>query len=173
MKVTIPMPRPPVLFLDFDGVMHAYGEPAFDENFQLLSSPSLFRWRPILEEILSPHTGVRIIVSSDWRRLFDDDNLVRLMGPALGPRFLGAVETFKDSRAAEIIAEATRRQLNIWLALDDHPSVVKASKKDKRFIACQPGLGLSSLDVQAQLRRPRAAQGLISPLPVPRTWIES
>lgn len=142
----------PVLFLDFDGVMHAYGEPALDENFQLLSNPNLFCWRPILEEILCPHAEVRIIVSSDWRRLFDDDNLARLLGPTLGPRFLGVVETFKDSRAAEILAEVTRRRLDKWLALDDHPSVVKASKKDKRFIACQPGLGLSSLDVQAQLR---------------------
>lgn len=142
----------PVLFLDFDGVMHAVGEPAFNENFQLLSNPSLFCWRPILEEILYPHTGVRIIVSSDWRRLFDDDNLARLLGPALGPRFLGAVETFKESRAAEILAEATRRRLNNWLALDDHPSVLRASKKDKRFIACPSEVGLSSLNVQAQLR---------------------
>lgn len=146
------MPQPPVLFLDFDGVMHADGEEALDENFRLLPNPSLFCWRPILEEILSPHAEVRIIVSSDWRRLFDDDNLARLLGPALGPRVIGAVETFKDSRAAEIIAEATRRRLDRWLALDDHPSVVTVSKSDKRFIACQPGLGLSSLNVQIQLR---------------------
>ena len=32
----------PVLFLDFDGVLHQLGEPALDENFRLLYNPRLF-----------------------------------------------------------------------------------------------------------------------------------
>lgn len=148
-----PLPPAPVLFLDFDGVMHAVGEAALDENYRLLPNPALFCWRPHLEDALAPHPEVRIVVSSDWRRLFDDDNLAHLLGPALGSRFLGAVETFRDSRAEEIIAEATRRRLRHWLALDDHPTVFKARQKDWRFIACPSDLGLSSQTVRNELRR--------------------
>jgi hypothetical protein len=87
-----PSAKPQLLFLDFDGVLHPVGERAFDENFRLIANPGLFVWRPILEQILVPFPSVRIVVSSDWRRLFDDENLIRLLGP-LGNRFAGVVET--------------------------------------------------------------------------------
>lgn len=145
--------KPPVLFLDFDGVLHAQNEPALDENFRLLPNPRLFCWREILESELLPYPTVQIIVSSDWRRLFDDDNLVRLLGP-LGPRFIGVVESYQHSRAEEIVTDASRRGLACWLAIDDHPSVCDARNNgDARFIACSPDTGLQSDKVQRELRR--------------------
>ncbi|WP_256095067.1 HAD domain-containing protein [Paraburkholderia nodosa] len=78
--------RHPVLFLDFDGVLHAYDELALDDNFRLIENPNLFMWCPVLERILAPFPEVRIVVSSDWRRLFDDAALIKLLGP-LGARF--------------------------------------------------------------------------------------
>lgn len=146
------MQRTPVLFVDFDGVLHPFGEPAFDEDFRLVHNPRLFCWRSILENILLPHQSVRIIVSSDWRRLFDDENLVRLLGPHLGPRFIGVVESYRTARSEEIYAEALRRELQFWLALDDHPTVVMARRVgDKRFIACASDTGLSNSRVQHEL----------------------
>lgn len=143
----------PVLFLDFDGVLHRLGELALDEDFQLLPNPNLFQWRPILERLMEPWPDVRVIVSSDWRRLFDDENLVRLLGPQLGPRFIGVVEVNDESRANELYREVARRGLMQWVALDDHPTVVAASKSERRFVACESNTGLSSLGVQEMLTR--------------------
>jgi hypothetical protein len=143
----------PVLYLDFDGCLHALGEPALSENFKLLNNPGLFSWRFILEDALRPHPAVRIVVSSDWRRLFSDASLVELLGPELGPRFMGVVEVQISSRAEEILHDATARGLRNWLALDDHPSVhAAANAGDHRFIACDSALGLTSPDVQQKLQ---------------------
>lgn len=141
-----------ILYLDFDGVVHALSEPALSHNFKLLDNPNLFKWIPILEQILEPYPEVRIVVSSDWRRLFDDNSLKRLLGPAIALRFAGIVEIAEKSRANEILTDAARRGLTQWLALDDHPSVVEASRTDVRFIVCEPETGLSSRTVQATLK---------------------
>ncbi|MBM5665801.1 hypothetical protein GSH07_12090 [Burkholderia pseudomallei] len=144
------------MFLDFDGVLHAADEPALDSAGRLLPNPRLFAWLPLLDAILAPCHDVQIIVSSDWRRLLDDANLVRVLG-TLGSRFNGVVETWGASRADEILDEVSRRRLTQWLALDDHPSVVTASMRDDRFIACAPDSGLSAPAVQALLRARLAA----------------
>ncbi|MFM0196839.1 HAD domain-containing protein [Paraburkholderia strydomiana] len=93
---------------------------------------------------------VGIIVSSDWRRLFDDATLIRLLGP-LAARFVGVLESYGPSRSEEILAEVKRRGLNGWMALDDHPSVNAAQDRDPRFIACEPTTGVSPVDVPRTL----------------------
>lgn len=141
-----------VLFLDFDGVLHPFGEPALDEDFRLIENPNLFAWLPVLDQLLAYYPHVRIIVSSDWRRLCDDETLVRLLGP-LGGRFIGVVETWGGTRAEEILEEARRRCLTHWLAIDDHSSVEAASRRDSRFVACAPDTGVGAARVQAELQR--------------------
>lgn len=143
----------PVLYLDFDGVLHSNSEPALSENFKLLNNPDLFSWRFILEDALRPHQAVRIVVSSDWRRLFSDASLVELLGPELGQRFIGVVDVQISSRAEEILHDAKARGLRHWLALDDHPSVHAAAHAgDHRFVACDSALGLTSPDVRQKLQ---------------------
>lgn len=144
------LPESRVLFLDFDGVLHVADEPALDSG-GLMANPRLFAWLPVLEDVLVPYPEGRIIVSSDWRRLLDDDNLKRALGP-LAPRFTDVVESWSASRVDEILTEARRRKLTTWLAIDDHPTVVAASRRDVRFIACEADTGLSALPVQARLR---------------------
>lgn len=71
----------PVLFLDFDGVLHGAHEVAVDDDGRVvLDNPRLFEHLPLLTEELAPYPELRIIVSSDWQRLFDDASLVRLLG---------------------------------------------------------------------------------------------
>lgn len=139
------------LFTDFDGVLHPADAATFDGAGWLVPDPRLFIWLPVLADILAPYPEVRVVVSSDWRRPLDDDNLKRVLGP-LGLRFAGVVETWGASRVDEILAEAQRRNLTTWLAIDDHPTVVTASRHDTRFIACAPDNGLSAHPVQARLR---------------------
>lgn len=139
------------LFTDFDGVLHPVDAATFDGAGRLLADPRLFTWLPVLADILAPYPEVQIVVSSDWRRLLDDDSLKRLLGP-LAPRFAGVVDTWGASRVEEILAEVRRRQLMRWLAIDDQPTVLTASRRDARFIVCAPDTGLSALPVQARLR---------------------
>ncbi|KXB32610.1 hypothetical protein AT959_02255 [Dechloromonas denitrificans] len=140
------------LYLDFDGVTHRLGEAAVDDGFRLLDNPNLFLWLPILETLLEPYPTVRIVVSSDWRRLFDDDALKQLLRPSLASRFVGVVEVIETSRANEIQIDAERRGLASWVALDDHPTVIEASQTDPRYIACDSATGLSNPRVQRQLQ---------------------
>ncbi|MEC5405995.1 HAD domain-containing protein [Paraburkholderia sp. MPAMCS5] len=148
----------PVLFLDFDGVLHPVREPALDEDFRLIENPGLFVWRPILEALLAEHPAVRIIVSSDWRRLFDDATLMQLPGP-LDNRFVGDLESYGSCRSEEILMEVRRSKLVHWLAIDDHPSVVSAQAEERGFIACASAHGLSDEAVQRALRE------MLPPLP--------
>ena len=138
----------PVLYLDFDGVVHAYGEPAFGEDFSLLANPRLFAWLPHLTVLLEPHPEFRIIVSSDWARLFGDDVLVRLLGP-LGPRFAGVVEVHMGRRRVDIENDAALRRLAHWVAIDDDVSVKRP--RSRRFVWCDPALGLSDARVRKEL----------------------
>lgn len=144
----------PTMFLDFDGVLHRLGEPAIDENFRPLDNPGLFCWLPLLQKALAPYPEIRIVIASDWRRIFDDATLVGLLGDAFECRVIGSVESFCRSRAEEISMEAARRGLRRWLAIDDHPSVWAAREAgDSRFIACLPDFGLSETRVQRELRQ--------------------
>ena len=142
---------PPSIFLDFDGVLHHADEDIPDSVEALRANPRLFQWLRHLADALAPHPEVRIIVSSNWRRWFDDAGLRQLLGH-LGPRFDGVVATLGHSRAEEIWMEVHRRRLECWLAIDDHESVHVAARRDKRFIACPPDEGLSASSVQATLR---------------------
>ena len=88
-----------VLYIDFDGVLHELGQEAFDEQFNLVRNENLFCWRSILEDLLEPHPSIRIVVSSDWRRLCGDEALRQVLGRDLGHRFVGVVEMYNSSRA--------------------------------------------------------------------------
>lgn len=131
-----------IIYLDFDGVLHPLGTEAIDENGQLLPNPQLFCWLPILEQALAPYPAVKIIISSDWRRLCADEKLVELLGN-LGARFAGVIEAQGCDRAAEIQADASRRGIRNWIALDDHAGVFAAAETEPRFIPCAPARGIS------------------------------
>ena len=138
----------PILYLDFDGVLHPLGEPELDDNFKLLPNPRRFLWLPILEGVLQPYKRVRIIVSSDWARIFDDNALIKLLGP-LGPRFVGVVETRAGSRREDITADAQKRGLEYWVAIDDDASVKQ--RREEHFVWCNPATGLSDGAVREKL----------------------
>lgn len=140
-----------IVYLDYDGVLHPDGTPAIDEYGRLIDNPVLFSWLPILVTLLEPYPDVRIIVSSDWRRLFDDPALIKMLGP-IGNRFAGVVERPSSSRVLEVLHDAQTRDLFDWIALDDHKSVHEAARTDPRFIACDPMLGLTSGQIQLAVR---------------------
>jgi hypothetical protein len=140
----------PVLFLDFDGVLHPENAARMDWRIERIVGENLFCWLPLLEKLLAPYPELRILVTSDWRRHFSNESLKDLLGP-LGSRFLDVVLTYSPSRYEEIATEADKRQLQRWLALDDHSSVQEAAAANERLIWCPPAEGLSSERVQREL----------------------
>ncbi|MBY0444769.1 MAG: hypothetical protein K2Q15_06125 [Burkholderiales bacterium] len=145
------MKKDTYLYLDFDGVLHPFGEEAITETGQLLDNPNLFIWVEALESVLDNFENVRIIVSSDWRRLFDDETLIRLLR-GLGSRFHGVVESQPQDRYNEILQDAENRNIKKWIAIDDHHSIKEASKSDERLIWCTPDMGIGNIDKQLELR---------------------
>lgn len=140
------------LYLDFDGVLHPNGEPAIDESGRLCHNPNLFCWLDDLQQVLDDFEEVRVIVSSDWRRLFDDETLIQLLGN-VGSRFFGVVECTNTERYAEILQDSSRRNVMHWLAIDDHKSIRAAAPSDERLIFCWPDKGISELAKQEELNR--------------------
>ncbi|NHQ84864.1 hypothetical protein HA050_01895 [Iodobacter sp. HSC-16F04] len=140
------------IYLDFDGVLHQDGEPAIDENGRLCKNPNLFCWLDDLQHVLNDFEDVRIIVSSDWRRLFEDETLIRLLGN-VGSRFSGVVECTNSERYVEILQDASNRKIIYWLAIDDHESIEVAAPSDERLIFCRPDKGIGELAKQEELKQ--------------------
>ena len=139
----------PVLFLDFDGVLHPYDVYAVDANVRA----ERFCWLPLLTQTLAPHPAVRIVVTSDWRYFSDADRMRELLGP-LSSRFAGCTAFSRGfTRADHILQVVQQEALQHWRALDDDASVFKAAREEPRFVACDPATGLSEPLVIAALER--------------------
>lgn len=145
----------PVLFLDFDGVLHPAGVPTINSDGEFVPHERLFAWRNNLEMELRAHPSLEIIISSDWRKYHAEEDLAAFLGKDLGRRVAGVMPYFEQgSRAEAIRAEASRRGFRHWLALDDHHSVHEACDQgDTRFVACHPDTGIGCHKARNELAR--------------------
>ena len=143
----------PVLFLDFDGVLHRADEPSIGGNGEYIWRESHFCWKGHLEDLLKAYPNVGIVLSTDWRQYHDMEFLQELLGPALGERLLGVMPIVQNGNRAEAIkTEASRLQIAHWIGLDDHSSVFDARDNgDHRFVFCHPARGLECSEVRAEL----------------------
>jgi len=140
-------PATPVLFLDFDGVMHPYDLYAVEANLRA----DQFCWLPLLTQSLAPYPAVRIVVTSDWRYFSDAPRMRELLGP-LASRFAGCTAFSRGfTRANHILQVVQQETLQHWCALDDDASVLKAAREEPRFVACDPATGMSEPLVVAAL----------------------
>jgi len=115
--------QPPVLFLDFDGVMHPEGG----------DTSRLFECAPRLWSILRAVPEVQVVFSTSWRFHHSLDELIDFAtsggGEDLAERFVGITPLVKwidddrgDYRRREIECLAWRERVGHvgnWLALDD------------------------------------------------------
>jgi hypothetical protein len=91
------------------------------------SGHKLFEHAGILVELLVPYPDVGIVLSTSWVRVLGYSRARECLPTALASKVVGAVfhsrmskpEFDAMSRGAQVLADATRRGLTRWLAVDD------------------------------------------------------
>ena len=155
-------PHHEVLFLDFDGVLHADAVYRTRRGLELRAPGELMMHAPILVEMLQDFPAVKIVLSTSWVRLLSYSRARDYLPPELKARTIGAtwhsamirspIEGFDSwSRHEQIRAAVTRSGITQWLALDDDPDYSWPTA-DPRLVRCDPRLGLGDPATQDALR---------------------
>lgn len=144
-----------VIFLDFDGVLHAVpgiptGRIAHGKPVLRAVRVPLFGWLPILSELLLPHPDVSVIVHLSWRVFHSPDEVREMLGE-LGERFVGCAPPGERWACIRAALDADPRITN-FLVLDDAADEL-VDAPPQRVVLCDPYRGLSDLQVQERIRR--------------------
>lgn len=133
-----------ILFLDFDGVLHAVSQPN-SKPFDLL---------PKLELFLFEHMHINAVISSAWRYEMTLDQLRELFNPMLRERIIDTtpkdVPCPKDKhwRHAEILAWiALNKYEGNWLAIDD--DIEGFPPNYVNLVPCKKTEGLTDLVIES------------------------
>lgn len=137
------MDVPVILFVDFDGVMHATG-----------GATAPLEYADLLAEMLEPYPGVEIVLSSSWVETFGFDDTRAMLPESLQRRVVGTTYNRAgqpgDSRYAEIARYVEQHSITKWLALDDDDRDWPADLRPALVLV--PGeLGIGSPATQAEL----------------------
>jgi hypothetical protein len=152
----------PVCYLDYDGCLHHCNVRWSQERGLFLEAPeryALFQHMGLLAQLLAPHPGVRLILSTSWAQKLGLKEALRHLTPALQQRVVGA--TFEHSqpgdffahlsRGEQVVLDVQRRRPSAWLALDDDP-IGWPRWTEKHVVFTDPYEGISPAKVQAELR---------------------
>lgn len=142
----------PLLYLDFDGVLHPMLVLRTRKGPQLgpgLQQHRLFEHVQRLDAALMPFPEIQIVLSTSWVKVYGFDRARSLLGP-LQSRVVGATfhsrmpraEFEAMSRGLQIYADVLRRKPSSWLALDDDYQDWPAWCRD-RLVLTDSQLGLT------------------------------
>lgn len=151
------------IYLDFDGVLSHESVYIHPKRGIYIREPGflLFQWMPILEDLLTPHLEIGIVLSTTWVSRKSFSFAKKQLSPALQARVVGSTfhnrETDKalfaqQTRAAQIFADVSRRGLRIedWIAIDDDAEswpLIHA----RNLIRTDGATGISTSEVQAAI----------------------
>lgn len=146
----------PIVFVDFDGVLHPES-PCYAER--------LFEHAAVLGKTLRQY-GAHAVFSTTWRHNHSLKDLIQRVGPVLGSCVVGStdsVDTLDKSQYPEKL-QAFPRHLecvawlrtngiltNRWIALDDRPYGFYPFCSN--LLVCDPKTGLTPYDISALGRR--------------------
>lgn len=155
----------PVLYLDFDGVLHHYDVHLDERNRPILRGMgTLFEYAEGLEAALAPYPDVQIVLSTSWVRVKGFDWSRRRLPSGLRERVVGATwrsafELDPDffswwvqeaSRYEQIAHDVALRKPIDWLALDDD-DIGWPKGARSNLVACDPLFGLSEPSTRLSL----------------------
>lgn len=157
---------PPVLFLDFDGVLHPDAVYLTSRGVELRAAGELFMWAPVLVEALAPHQDVQIVLSTNWVRNLGYHRSRSVLPAELQARVIGATWHSAMGRGWPdfIVWDAQTRYEQIraylsrlntparWIAIDDEAEGWADADRNQ-LIQTDPDLGLSALETRAELAR--------------------
>jgi hypothetical protein len=149
----------PVLYLDFDGVVHP--EPvhwsvrrgAYLTAELEAAGRRLFEHAELLEELLEPYASLRIVLSTSWAVEYGYSRAAKRLPEGLRKRVIGA--TFHSSmdraafrkmpRGGQVLSDVARRRPSVWLALDDTDEGWNTAREhvgvtDERHGIAEPGV---------------------------------
>lgn len=151
-----------VCFLDFDGVLHVDAVYWSPKRGIYIGVPGhvLFEWMNILEEVLTPHPDVKIVLSTSWVRVRSFEFAKGQLSTTLQAKVIGA--TFhnrhmrKDefdlmSRGLQVWNDVVRRKPTSWFALDNDGQGWPEGCRD-RLVKTDDNRGLSDPAVQDSIR---------------------
>jgi transcriptional regulator with XRE-family HTH domain len=139
------------LMLDLDGCVHAAGDSRIDDNGRLIGE-RMFRWWPLLEQVLDEHPDIQVVIHSSWRKFWPRMEFLRpLLPPALGDRVVGMTDPNALGRQESIERWVEDHpDVGAIVILDDDPSEFDVDHPD--LVLCRPDTGLSDPAVVEKLR---------------------
>lgn len=143
----------PIIFLDFDGVLHPADEGEKALMAENGSSPQIFTWAESLASLINDFPAVRVIIHSAWRNVFPLEDLKALLPAALASRVCAttqpglprwdSIELYLNDQ------EAKHRCKCQFIIIDDEPCEFPASHPS--LIVCNPALGMSEKSTMAAI----------------------
>jgi len=120
----------PVLYLDFDGVLHPEDVWWLPDRGPVIKWPQghqLFEHAPLLEQVLADYPAVCVVLASSWVMNFGYSAALRRLPDGLQSRVVGTTfdltmdrnQFLSASRGMQIYADSVRRQPSAWISLDD------------------------------------------------------
>lgn len=148
----------PILYLDFDGVLHpadvrvlpADRHPRVYVRGQPTDRP-LFEHLPLLEQLLKPYSQLRIILATSWVREFGYEYALEQLTSSLRERVIGATLYPALARYYCIQIDAEERGVTKWLALDDDLNMWPESEMARVVAPTDRQLGLAQPGIAEQL----------------------
>lgn len=153
-----------LLLLDYDGVLHPSSVFMKDGGPVLHGEGKLFMWAGLLEEALTPHPDIKIVLSTSWVRVFGFEEAKVCLPPPLQQRVVGGTFDphvwFKRwesySRYQQIRHFLGHAGMQNWLAIDDDGYQWEEADRD-RLIQTDPELGISEIVVYERLKKALAS----------------
>ena len=153
----------PVLYLDFDSVLHRGGAFVHCRLGVQAASPgaTLFEFAPLLAEDMRPFPDVLIVLATSWQLWRGYESTRARLPQELQPRVVGG--TFhrqhhtrelwwSTPRGLQIWHDVQRRRPRAWVAVDDDDYGWPAWCRD-RLVRTEDSSGYSDPAVRAQLRQ--------------------
>lgn len=156
--------KPPIIFLDFDGVLHRGGASVSKATGVIqpdLYLYKLFEFEQLLATVLEPYPFVKIVLSTSW--VYQKDGLRESMSrlsEGLQDRVIGSVfhdsglkaKAFREIPRGEQVLQYVRKndlRPHRWIALDDRDDGFEAVKHN--LVKTYEYAGLADVPVLTRL----------------------